>query len=343
MKFEGLKEYIFGLCSIPSLSGFEARAKNALCAFVGDDMELVSADGVGNMLFCKRCGKEGAEKILIDAHFDEIGLMVREICDGGFLRVCSLGGIDPAILQAADVIIYGNRVLRGVVVSTPPHLTKDGNKLPKIEDMLIDTGLTRERAEELIPLGTPVGFDGVYGELLGGHIVGKSFDDKACGACALWAVKSTPADSLVGDVYVLFSSVEETNRVGGVATAAFSLMPDRAMVIDVNLAKVPDTKEFETVPMDKGISISVSAATHMGLTRELEEACKREGIPHTMVAAPSSTGTNATSLGLTADGVPVVDVGLPLASMHTYNEVISLGDCEALCRAVRVFIERKML
>ncbi len=334
MEFSGLKEYIFSLCAIPSVSGFEARSYDALRAFVGDGMEFVRGDGVGNCLFVKRCGKDDAPKILIDTHFDEIGLLVREVCEGGFLRITGLGGIDRAIMQAADVIVYGERALRAVVVSTPPHLASGEDKLPKIEEMLIDTGLSTEQARELIPLGSPVGFAPSYATMQNERIMGKSFDNKACGACALWAIINTPAEALAGDVYLLFSSVEETNRRGGVAAAAYALGPDYAAVLDVNLARVPDTPDAETVEMDKGVSISVSAGTHMGLTRAVEALCREKGIAHTVAAAPSSTGTNATVLNLCADGVPTADIGLPLASMHTYNEVISLCDCRALCTLV---------
>lgn len=337
-----LKDFIFELCALPSVSGFEKRSTEQLKKLVGDGLEFVSVDGVGNHIFVKRCGREDVPKILVDTHFDEIGMLVRDIADGGFLRVASLGGIDPAILQAADVLIYGKQTLRGVICSTPPHLKKD-DKLKSVEDILIDTGLTKEKAEELIPLGTPVGFAPVYGELLNGRIVGKSFDDKACAACALWAIMNTPTEELVGDVYVLLSSVEETNRLGGAAAGTFSVAPDYAMVIDVNLARVPDTKDFETVEMDKGISISVSAATHMGLTRATQRLCKEKEIPHSMIAAPSSTGTNAATVNLTRDGVPVVDVGLPLASMHTYNEVISMNDCYALARLVEEFVRSERI
>ncbi len=343
MNFCGLKEYIFALCAIPSLSGFEARAADALRAFVGDTMEHCFTDGVGNHLFVKRCKRENAPKILIDTHFDEIGLIVREVCDGGFLRVCSLGGIDPAIMQAADVVVYGKETLRAVVSSTPPHLASEEEKLPKIEDMLIDTGLSTERARELIPVGTPIGFAPSYATLLNERIAGKSFDNKACGACALWAIINTPAESLAADVYLLFSSVEETNRRGGVAAATYALSPDYAVVIDVNLARVPDTPDRETVEMDKGISISISAGTHMGFSRDTQKLCIDRGIAHTLAAAPSSTGTNATVLNLCADGIPVVDIGLPLASMHTYNEVVSLADCKTLCTLVSELIRDKEL
>ena len=335
---EQLKEFIFRLCAIPSVSGFEKRATEDILAAVDGRLELVSVDNVGNHLFLKRSKKENATRVLIDAHLDEIGMMVTDVLDGGFLKVASIGGIDPAILQAADVMIYGRETLRGVIVSTPPHLKKDDGLTPA-DEVLIDTGLSKDTAKSLIPLGTPVGFAPVYGELLGDKLMGKSFDDKACAACAMWALFNTPAEELASDVYLLLSSVEETNRMGGgVSAAAFSVKPDYAMVIDVNLARVPDTKDYETVPMGEGPSLSVSAATHIGLTRATEKLCVQKEIPHTMIAAPMSTGTNATSVNLVEYGIPTVDVGLPLASMHTYNEVISLDDCQALVRLVREFI-----
>ena len=334
---KNLKDFIFSLCAVPSISGFECRSTDRLCELIGDKLEFVNTDGVGNHLFRKTCGKENAKKILIDVHFDEIGLIVTDVLDGGFLRVCSMGGIDPSIMQASDVIIYAEETLRGVVVSVPPHLKSD-DELPKIEEMLIDTGLPTDTAKKLIPIGTPVGFAPIFTELLDGHLCGKSFDDKACAACAVWAIASAPESELAADVYLLLSSVEETNRLGGAAAATAALMPDYAMVIDVNLARVPDTKSFETVEMNKGISISVSAATHLELTRLTESLCIEKDIPHSMIAAPQSTGTNATSVNLTACGVPTVDVGLPLASMHTYTEVISERDCESLSELVKQFI-----
>jgi endoglucanase len=333
-----LKQLIFDMCAVPTVSGFERRATERIRQIVGDRMEFVSSDGVGNVLFVKRCGREGAPKILIDAHLDEIGMIVREVCDGGFLRVAPMGGIDPAIMQASDVIIYGKQELRGVVVSTPPHLRSGEGELPDIDKLLIDTGLSKEKAVELIPLGTPVGFAPVYSEMLNERIVGKSFDDKACAACALAGIASVDAKALAGDVYLLLSAIEETNRLGGAAAATFSLLPDYAMVVDVNLARVPNTQKSETVEMDKGISISVSAATHVALTRATQKLCEDKGIEHSMVAAPSSTGTNATSVNLTAYGVPTVDIGLPLASMHTYCEVISLRDCRTLSELVAQFV-----
>ena len=332
-----LKDLIFELCAVPSVSGFEKRGTQRLLEILGDKLEFVSVDGVGNHIFRKCCGRQNAPKIMLDAHFDEIGMIVTDITEGGFLHVAPLGGIDAAIMQAADVIIYGKEPIRGVICSTPPHLRVD-DELPEVDALMIDTGLSKERASEIISIGSPVGFAPVYGELLGQRLVGKSFDDKACAACALFALINAPASSLAGDVYILLSCTEETSRLGGVTAGAFLLSPDYAMVIDVNLARVPDTKSFETVVLGKGPSISVSAATDVPLTRATQRLCEQKGIAHQMIAAPSSTGTNATSVNLTREGIPVVDIGLPLAYMHTYNELIDLNDCNTLCSLISEFI-----
>ncbi len=337
-----LKKFIIDLCSVMSVSGFEKRGTQELIALTEGLLDPPTVDGVGNHVFVKKSAKAGVPKVLIDTHFDEIGMIVSEVCEGGFLRVAPIGGIDGAILQAADVIIYGKESLHGVIASTPPHLSGD-KKLTEPSEVIVDTGLSTKRAKELIQIGTPVGFAPVYGELLGGRLMGKSFDNKACAACVLAAVAETQNEELAADVYVLLSSVEETSRIGGVSAAAYRIDPDYAMVVDVNLGRVPDTKDYETVELDGGVSLSVSAATDIMLTRHTERLCVEKNISHTMIAAPSSTGTNATSLNLVRIGVPVVDVGLPLVSMHTYNEVISMKDCEALISLVKEFISSEEL
>ena len=129
--------------------------------------------------------------------------------------------------------------------------------------------------------------------------------------------------------------------MGGVANVCFGEAPDYAMVIDVNLGNAPDAPERETVPMRKGISICFSAATDRELSRMTQSLCESREIPFSLCVCPSSTGTNATAVNLVGEGIPVVDIGLPLRNMHTYNEVISLDDCETLYRAVGEFIRSR--
>jgi len=338
-QMKNLAREIVALCSVPSVSGFEGRSTKEIQRLYEGRFDRIDVDAVGNHFLWKTCGREGAPRILVDAHFDEIGMLVREILEGGFVRLVSVGGLSPSVLQAADVILYGKEVLRGVIVSTPPHLrSAEDDRLPDCEELLVDTGFSKDELEKILPLGSPVGFAPDYRELLGGRLAGKSFDNKACAAIAASAIASVPREALAGDVVLMLSSFEETSRLGGASAGAFGLAPDYAMVIDVNLATVPDVPKSETVPLGEGISLSVSAATDRALTLASQKICKEKNIAHTMIAAPSSTGTNATAVQLVGGGIPTVDVGLPLRNMHTYNEVLDLADAEALASFVEAFV-----
>lgn len=337
--YEILAQKIVALSSVMSVSGYERRGAQEVCRWLGEGFDSIEHDAVGNCFLKKSCAREGAPTILVDAHFDEIGMLVREILEGGFVRLVPIGGLSPSVLQAADVLLYGKETLRGVIVSTPPHLrSADEDRLPDCEELLVDTGYPKEELETLLPIGSPVGFAPCYRELLNQRLAGKSFDNKACAAIAAHAIASTPKEKLAGNVVLMLSSYEETSRLGGAAAGAFGCAPDYAMVIDVNLATVPDVPKSETIPLGEGVSLSVSAATDLALTRAVQALCEKREIAHTMIAAPSSTGTNATAVQLVGGGIPTVDVGLPLKNMHTYNEVLDLADAGALCALVEAFV-----
>jgi endoglucanase len=339
MNSELLAENIEKLCRVMSVTGFEYRAADEISKIYARFFDGIESDRVGNHILIKRCGKENAPRILIDAHFDEVGMIVADVLEGGFLKIVNVGGIDRAIMQAADVIVYGKETLRGVVGSMPPHLRmNDDGKLPPIDELVVDMGYPKDELEKLVPIGTPVGFAPCYSRFGEGYMAGKSFDDKACAAIAAMAIIDTPKEKLAGDVYLCLSAREESSRDGGISPVCFNTEPDYAMVIDVNLGSAPDAPDRETVEMGKGISVSHSAATHRGLTNSFIKLCEAADIPTIPCAAPSSTGTNATSVNLSGLGIPVVDVGLPLRNMHTYNEVLILKDCEALYKSVVEFI-----
>ncbi len=335
-----LSERIVKLSSMMSITGYEDYEAGALREWLERDFDGYEIDSMKNQIFIRKCGRENAPKILVDAHMDEIGMYVTEIHEGGFLGVVSIGGLDTRILQAADVMIYGKKVIRGVVASTPPHLAKpeDAGKLKKVDELLIDTGYTKEEIGEFVSIGTPVGFSPKYTRLGEKQLAGKGFDDKACAACAIHALLSIPREELAGDVYVMLSAHEETDRLGGIVVGAYRVMPHYAMVIDVNLGKTPDTKPEETVELGKGPSITLSAVTNRRLTAMTLDLAEQKRIKVQKSVAASHTGTNAPSLGLVRAGIPVVDVGLPLKSMHTYNEVLNLDDAAALAELIRAFV-----
>ena len=342
---EALIREIKRLCAICTVSGSEHQTADEIRDIYAKDFDAVDCDAVGNHILYRACGKANAPRIMIDAHYDEIGFMVTEVLDGGFLRITNIGGIDRAIMQAACVTVYGKEILEGVIISTPPHLREGGGKLPKIEELLVDVGLgyTKEELSALVPIGSHVTFEKKYTELLDGRLAGPSLDNKACGAIALSAVASIPREELAGDVYLTLSCREEVAGRGGAYVCANKIKPDYALVIDVNLADAPGVSSRECVKMGGGISISYSSSTDRALTRASAELCDREGVDYIKKVESSSTGTNAIAVGLASCGVSVVDVGLPLRNMHTYNEVIAIEDCEDLWRFVRGFVRSEEL
>ena len=337
-----LKELIISLCGIMSVSGNERQGGEKLRSLVGGVFDEYHTDALGNHLFVKRCGHPHAPKILIDTHFDEIGMMVTGIKEGGFLTVTNIGGVDTRILPASEVIVYGKEPVYGVFAAKAPHLSTaaDMEKLTPLSDMLIDTGYSKEELEELCPIGTPVGFKPVYRELQNECLAGKAFDDKACGACAIFGIDAVQKKDLAGDVYFLFSAFEETGLTGA-RVAGFGLRPDYALVLDVTHAASPETKDFHLPALGEGVAIAASPITNRKLTRMLADACRAANIPYSMRVCARSTGTNANVLGISADGIPTALCSLPLKSMHTSAEVLSMEDANALKRVVSAFIKSK--
>ncbi len=339
-----LNELIVSLCGLPTVSGSERRSTEALRGLIGAAFDEMHVDALGNHLFIKRCGRPNAPKILIDTHLDEIGMMVNGYRDGGFLTVTNVGGVDTRILPAGEVIIYGKETLYGVVAAEPAHLrpASDVEKLKPIAEMVIDTGYPREELEQLVPLGSPVGFKPVYGQLAGGRTYGKAFDDKACGACAVFGIDAVPKAELAGDVYFLFSTFEEIGSVGARA-ASFGIRPDYALVMDVTHAATPDAKERSLSPMGSGISVATAVVCNRELTLMSMELCRAAHIPYVPEAASGSTGTNANVINNAADGVPTVLWSLPIKSMHSASEVLASEDAKALAQGVREFVRSRRI
>jgi endoglucanase len=268
-------------------------------------------------------------------------MLVTDVKEGGFLSVTSVGGLDLRTLPSARVRVYGKQTLDGVISSVPPHLSKGDNELPAVEDLLIDTGYPVEELRELAPVGTPVGFLPTYRDVGPYQLSGKGLVNKACAAVAVEGILSVPKEHLAGDVHLLLSVHEETDKQGGTAVGGFALRPDYAMVIDVNLGVMRGADKWETVAMGKGPSIARSAIVHGALTEMTVALCRREALPFQICVAPQSTGTNTEALHLVGTGIPVVDVGLPLTSMHTYVESLDMRDAETLSRLVALFVQDK--
>ncbi len=334
-----LKELIFSLSGLMSVTGYERHSTDALNEIIGKYFDEFYTDSIGNHIFVKKCGKEHAPRILIDCHFDEIGMMVTGVKKGGFLTFTNVGGVDTRLLPSSEVVIYGKETIPGIVATTPESMRSPGSdKLKTIDQLVIDTGYDKETLEELCPLGTPIGYKGEYFELKNEKLVGKAFDDKACGACAVHGIDAVDSLDMVADVYFVFATREEIGCVG-TGPAAYGIDPDYALVMDVTNSWIPEMTGMKWTMVGTGVSIDVSPVTNRKLTKMTAKLCEEKGIAYTFRASPGSTGTDANATGTIGEGIPTVLCSLPLRNMHTAKELLSMKDAEALSRLVSEFIK----
>lgn len=333
-------EIIEKLVSVMSVSGYEERGREELLSFFSPVFDEYIPHSSGTHVFVKRCKKENAPRLMLDTHFDEIGMIVTGILDGGFLSVANIGGLDRRILPAAEVTIYGREELYGVIVSTPPHLQSagDSKKTPKISDIRIDTGYSEETLEKLVDIGTPIGFAEKTAMLSGTRITSRSLDNKICCAAAYLTAASLVADEMEADLYVTLSSREEATMADGCSSAAYAIKPDFAIVCDVTFATTPGVKSDESGKFKGGPVISLSAVTDRPFTDNVIELCKKHDIPYSITVDATNTGTNATMLTLVGDGIPTAVVSIPIGSMHTYNETAELCDLENTAKLFKEII-----
>jgi len=336
-----LKQMLFDLSETMSISGYEYRASDKLHEILLQYFDEYNNSPNGNHIFIKRSKMQNAPRLLIDAHIDEIGMMVTDIKEHGFIRVTNLGGIDTRILLAGEVIIYGCEPIYGIVCVTPPHLQKagDNNILPAVNELWIDTGFSVDTlTQKGVEIGTPVGFKPVNTELLNNRIAGKGFDNKCSIVTAAEVMRLLDGEDIGWDIYLLCACKEEISALG-TKIGTFDIYPDVAIVLDVNLAFVPDTLRYKTVKLGDGPSVSISAITDRSLTRAVINFAKENDLHYQTVVEAVDTGSDANQTPLIRDGVPTVLIGIPLKNMHTYSEVISLDDVTDAAKLIAEFIK----
>ena len=272
---------------------------------------------------------------------DEVGMMINDISEDGFLTVCGVGGLDKKLLSGTDVWVYGReKIIYGVVSANPGELLDlpDKDKAPDFDSLRIDTGYTKAELTELgIHIGTFVGYNAKLTKLANRRIAGRGMDDKVCCAGLLLAVCETDREKLAGDVTVVLSSREEIGG-NGANCAAYSIKPTIAIVTDVNFARTPGMDKKQSGKMGDGPMVSLSAVTDRRLTDKILCIAEKAGISVTKVVEATNTGTNANALVFCETGIPTAVVSIPLANMHAYNETLSLDDGEQFVALIKQII-----
>lgn len=337
---EKIKEILKRLVSCPTVSGKEGYEFKTINEIASPYFDLIECDNVGNIILTKLSGKDNAKKLLLDAHFDVIGLMVTKIHQNGFLSVCNVGGIDTRILPSSEVTIHGKEDVYGVIVSTPPHLKSGDSTVPAIESILVDTGYKKEELEKIVSIGDTVTVNGEYMEMGNGYIMSSYLDNRSCAAACIHALSDVERCDLEYDVYVVISAGEEIGRMLTRA-AAFNIEPDIIITTDVNFAREPNIEIRHSIECKKGPSVDISTLTDRELSRGIINLAKKNNIPCQVVVEPTGTGTNNDLLSITGKGARCVVMSLPLKSMHTTCESVNVEDVKNLSRILSLIAKTK--
>jgi len=332
-----LAENLEKLSNACGVAGREEEVRNLMIEMLKPHVNEVAVDKLENVIAVKR-GSKDKPKVMLAAHMDEVGLMVKTITKKGFLQFTKMGGIDDRILLAQKVTICTEKgALKGVVGTKPPHIQKEEErkKIVTYDEMFIDVGAeNREDANAMgISVGDPIAFDAAYTRIGKDAVMGKAFDDRV--GCAVMVETLRQLEKTDCTVYAV-GTVQEEVGLRGAGTAAFGIDPDVGIALDVTVAgDVPSVKEFESsVKMGKGPALTVSDAgliTHPKVLRWLINSAQENNIEHQLETGLPGT-TDAARISLARTGVPSGTICVPARYIHSPLGLISLRDAENAAR-----------
>lgn len=328
------------LCEKPGVSGHEIAISNLIVDAFTNLSDEVERDNLGNVIALKK-GENNLNniKIMLSAHMDEIGLMVTDIDDRGFISFTTIGGIDPRTLLAQEVVVHGKEDLFGVIGAKPPHLQDESEreKAVRIEDLTIDVGYSKEQLKDLVEIGNVVTISRNLLELRENWLSGKALDDRAGIVTMYECANELKYLKHEADIYFV-STVQEEVGVRGATTSTYKINPDIGIAIDVGFGATPDIPKEYTLDMGKGPGITIGGNIHPRLREKLIEVAKENYIPYQLEIDPGPTGTDARAMQITRCGIPTLLISLPLRYMHTSIETINMNDIKMSAKLIARFI-----
>jgi len=329
------------LSQTSGISGHEAPIRSVVLKEWGSRADETHVDKMGNALAVRRGTDRMAaprRSIMLATHMDEIGLMVAGV-KHGFIHVVELGGIDARILPGQEVIVHGRRDLPGLVASTAPHLLKaaERSKVVPLEHLWIDVGLPAQQVEQVVRVGDLISFRRSVLELKNGLLAGKAFDNRASVSAVAVCLEQLHQTQHQWDVLAVATVQEEVGLLGA-ATSAFALQPDVAIAIDVTFATQHNANDTETFALDKGPTINIGPNMHPRMVQGLRDAAQRLELETRLEPLPGHSGTDGWAIQVAREGIPTGLVGIPIRSMHTPVETVSVKDVERTGRLLAEFI-----
>ena len=330
--------YIKTLTPKAAVSGSEQSLSKYLLKVFREKCGESYIDPMGNVIGVKKSAT-GCGSVMLEAHMDEIGLMVKHIDEDGFLYFVPVGGIDPRILPGSQVTVHGKKEFPGVVGAKPPHVmtAEEYENVLGFDNLYVDVGMNQQQAEENISIGDVITFMGEYTSLKGNFASAKCMDDRASVAILIGVLDLISKSELEYDLYVCACVQEEVGLRGSV-TAAFSINPDLAIAIDVTHATTPDESKG-TYKCGCGLVVCKGPNIHPALVDSFLKVLKKEKISYEIEIEGGNTGTDAWAIQTACEGIPTMLLSLPLKYMHTPVETLKTDDANVCAQALKAFLE----
>jgi endoglucanase len=330
-----MNELLKQLTEAVGVSSQEKEVRLLIRDLIADHVDEWSVDAMGNLIAVRRGTGEMNLRVLVDAHMDEVGLMITEIDSQGMLKFAPVGGFDPRALLG-KVVQVGPGKLTGVIGARAIHLLKRGeyDKVVGIDAMRIDIGAkNKDAAAGKVKVGDTAAFVTPYRELDGATTaIGKAFDNR-CGCAAL--VELLRGERYPFDLVAAFTVQEEVG-LRGAKVASYATQPDAAIVLECTPAyDLPNDKDVSpNVALGRGASIYVMDARTIQdprLVAHLTRTAAANDIPY-QIRQPGGGGTNTGSIQRAAAGVPAATIATPGRYAHTPAMLIDLRDYRAVVR-----------
>lgn len=327
-------ELLKKLSELPGISGFESEVVEVIKNELKDHVHRFEEDHLGNIIAFKK-GKPNSPKIMLAAHMDEIGLMVRHIDKKGFIKFSKIGGINDQMIINQKVHINTKKgPVVGVIGSKPPHRMKSSEKKKAIthDNMFIDIGVSsKKEAEALLEIGDSITFQQDLSPLQNSIVSGKALDNRIGCLVMIETLKRVENEC---NIYAV-GTVQEEVGLKGAKTSAYKINPDIAVALDVTVAgDHPGMKEDEApIKIGEGPAVILTDAggrgiiTHPKIKDWLISASKEKDIPIQIEVSEGGT-TDATSIHLTREGIPSGVLSVPTRYIHSNVSIASMEDIE---------------
>ncbi|MDZ4700929.1 MAG: M42 family metallopeptidase [Rhodothermales bacterium] len=341
------KAFLFQLLDTPSPSGFESAGQRIWAGYLRRHADRVESDHYGNVwATLDGSAKDNAPRLMLEAHADEIGLMVNHISDDGFLFITRIGGSDRAIARGRSVRILGSQgEVEGILGNTAIHLRdRTDDKLPEWHDLFIDIGAGNKDA--VAARGIRVGHPAVLAESArpfgDTRIVGRALDNRIGGfiIARVMAQLAASGNRPAATVHAV-NAVQEEVGGHGARMMSYRLNPTVAVVLDVcHATDSPgiSAPKHGLTKLGGGPGLMHGASTHPLVVQRLMEVAEKEGIPLQHEASTGFSGTDTDQIFDTRAGIPSALVSLPMRYMHSTVEMVDTADLDAVVRLLTAFV-----